>query len=137
MTFQMPDPAQPIRRPAGTRRRGRVLLPTLVVIGVVLVTFGLFTNFWTDWLWYTSIDYRRVFTTELTTKALLFFVFGALMAGAVAGKQIRPLGPGTFRTDTPVFVVLLIFTVVIVAALTFFPAFLLGPIVQGLTDQLF
>ncbi len=48
MTFQMPDPAQPIRRPAGTRRRGRVLLPTLVVIGVVLVTFGLFTNFWTD-----------------------------------------------------------------------------------------
>jgi K+-transporting ATPase A subunit len=26
---------------------------------------------------------------------------------------------------------------VIVAALTFFPAFLLGPVVQGLTDQLF
>jgi K+-transporting ATPase A subunit len=26
---------------------------------------------------------------------------------------------------------------VVVAALTFFPAFLLGPIVQGLTDQLF
>ena len=59
------------------------------------------------------------------------------VAGAVAGKQIRPLGPGTFRTDTPIFVVLLIFTVVIVAALTFFPAFLLGPVVQGLTDQLF
>ena len=33
--------------------------------------------------------------------------------------------------------VLLIFTVVIVAALTFFPAFLLGPIVQGLTTKLF
>ena len=33
--------------------------------------------------------------------------------------------------------VLLIFAIVIVAALTFFPAFLLGPIVQGLTDQLF
>jgi uncharacterized membrane protein (UPF0182 family) len=83
----MPDPAQPIRRPAGTRRRGRVLLPTLVVIGVVLVTFGLFTNFWTDWLWYSSIDYRRVFTTELTTKALLFLVFGVLMAAAVAGNM--------------------------------------------------
>jgi K+-transporting ATPase ATPase A chain len=59
------------------------------------------------------------------------------VAGALAGKRIRPLGPGTFRTDTPVFVVLLIFTVVIVAALTFFPAFLLGPVVQGLSDQLF
>ena len=33
--------------------------------------------------------------------------------------------------------VLLIGVIVIVAALTFFPAFLLGPIVQGLTDQLF
>ena len=74
--------------------------------------------------------------------AMLFGRFVPLVAalgvaGAVAGKQIRPLGPGTFRTDTPIFVVLLIFTVVIVAALTFFPAFLLGPVVQGLTDQLF
>ena len=74
--------------------------------------------------------------------AMLFGRFVPLVAalgvaGALAGKQIRPLGPGTFRTDTPVFVVLLIFTVVIVAALTFFPAFLLGPVVQGLTDQLF
>ena len=59
------------------------------------------------------------------------------VAGALARKRVAPLGPGTFRTDTPIFVVLLIFTIVIVAALTFFPAFLLGPIVQGLTDQLF
>ena len=74
--------------------------------------------------------------------AMLFGRFVPLVAalgvaGAVVGKQVRPLGPGTFRTDTPIFVVLLIFTVVIVAALTFFPAFLLGPVVQGLTDQLF
>ena len=48
-----------------------------------------------------------------------------------------PRRPGTFRTDTPTFVVLLIGVIVIVAASTFFPALLLGPIVQGLTDQLF
>jgi len=59
------------------------------------------------------------------------------VAGAVAPKRVAPLGPGTFRTDTVTFAVLLIATIVIVAALTFFPAFLLGPIVQGLTDQLF
>ena len=59
------------------------------------------------------------------------------VAGALAPKRVAPLGPGTFRTDTGTFVVLLIATVVVVAALTFFPAFLLGPIVQGLTDQLF
>jgi potassium-transporting ATPase potassium-binding subunit len=59
------------------------------------------------------------------------------VAGGLAAKRVAPLGPGTFRTDTGTFVVLLIATVVVVAALTFFPAFLLGPIVQGLTDQLF
>jgi potassium-transporting ATPase potassium-binding subunit len=59
------------------------------------------------------------------------------VAGALVTKRVTPLGPGTFRTDTPIFTLLLIFTIVIVAALTFFPAFLLGPIVQGLTDQLF
>ena len=59
------------------------------------------------------------------------------VAGSLATKRVAPLSAGTFRTDTPTFVVLLIGVIVIVAALTFFPALLLGPIVQGLTDQLF
>ena len=59
------------------------------------------------------------------------------VAGSLAGKRIAPPGPGTFRTDTPTFVVLLIGVVIIVGALTFFPALLLGPIVQGLTPELF
>jgi potassium-transporting ATPase potassium-binding subunit len=59
------------------------------------------------------------------------------VAGSLAGKRVAPAGAGTFRADSPTFVVLLIGVVVIVAALTFFPAFLLGPVVEGLTDQLF
>jgi K+-transporting ATPase ATPase A chain len=59
------------------------------------------------------------------------------VAGALAGKRVSPLGPGTMRTDTPTFVVLLVATVILVALLTFVPALLLGPVVQGLTDQLF
>jgi K+-transporting ATPase ATPase A chain len=59
------------------------------------------------------------------------------VAGSLATKRVAPLGPGTFRTDTPTFAVLLIFVIVIVAALTFFPALLLGPVVQALTTQLF
>jgi potassium-transporting ATPase potassium-binding subunit len=59
------------------------------------------------------------------------------VAGSLADKKIAPFGAGTFRSDSPTFVVLLIGVVVIVAALTFFPAFLLGPVVQGLTDRLF
>jgi potassium-transporting ATPase potassium-binding subunit len=59
------------------------------------------------------------------------------VAGSLATKRIAPAGLGTMRTDTPTFVFLLIGVVVLVGALTFFPALLLGPVVQGLTPQLF
>ncbi|MGH2967503.1 MAG: potassium-transporting ATPase subunit KdpA [Solirubrobacteraceae bacterium] len=59
------------------------------------------------------------------------------VAGSLAGKRISPAGPGTMRTDTPTFVFVLVSVVLIVALLTFVPALLLGPVVQGLTDQLF
>jgi potassium-transporting ATPase potassium-binding subunit len=59
------------------------------------------------------------------------------VAGSLATKRVAPFGAGTFRTDTPTFVGLLIAVIVIVGALTFFPALLLGPIVQGLTTQLY
>jgi potassium-transporting ATPase potassium-binding subunit len=59
------------------------------------------------------------------------------VAGALASKRVAPLGAGTLRTDTPTFVALLGGVVVLIGALTFFPAFLLGPVVQGMTDRLF
>jgi potassium-transporting ATPase potassium-binding subunit len=59
------------------------------------------------------------------------------IAGSLAGKRVAPAGAGTFRTDSPTFVVVLVGVVVIVALLTFVPALLLGPIVQGFTEQLF
>jgi potassium-transporting ATPase potassium-binding subunit len=59
------------------------------------------------------------------------------IAGSLVGKHVSPAGAGTFRTDSPTFVVVLVGVVVIVALLTFVPALLLGPVVQGLTDQLF
>ena len=59
------------------------------------------------------------------------------IAGSLAGKRVAPAGAGTFRTDSPTFVVVLIGVVLIVALLTFVPALLLGPVVQSLTDQLF
>jgi K+-transporting ATPase ATPase A chain len=64
-------------------------------------------------------------------------LFALAVAGALAGKKIAPAGLGTMRTDNPTFVVLLIGVIVIVGALTFFPALLLGPIVQGLTGHLY
>jgi potassium-transporting ATPase potassium-binding subunit len=59
------------------------------------------------------------------------------VAGSLASKRVAPAGLGTLRTDTPTFVGLLGGVVVLIGALTFFPAILLGPVVQGLTDRLF
>jgi K+-transporting ATPase ATPase A chain len=64
-------------------------------------------------------------------------LFVLAVAGALAGKKVSPAGLGTMRTDNPTFVFLLIGIVILVGALTFFPALLLGPVVQGLTGRLF
>lgn len=52
------------------------------------------------------------------------------IAGSLVKKNIAPASSGTFATDTPLFVVLLIGVILIVGALTFFPALNLGPIVE-------
>ena len=57
------------------------------------------------------------------------------IAGALAAKKGVPVTAGTLPTDGPLFVSLLAGTVVLVGALTFFPALALGPIVEHL--QLF
>ncbi len=64
-------------------------------------------------------------------------LFALAVAGTLAGKRVSPAGLGTMRTDNRTFVVLLIGVIVLVGALTFFPALLLGPIVQGLTGHLY
>ncbi|MGZ3712894.1 MAG: potassium-transporting ATPase subunit KdpA, partial [Bdellovibrionota bacterium] len=52
------------------------------------------------------------------------------VAGSLAQKKIHPGGEGTFPVDGPLFVALLIGTIVLVGALTFFPALSLGPIAE-------
>jgi potassium-transporting ATPase potassium-binding subunit len=54
------------------------------------------------------------------------------IAGALAAKKHVPPSAGTLPTHTPLFVVLLISTVIVVGALTFLPALALGPIVEHL-----
>jgi len=57
------------------------------------------------------------------------------VAGFLAEKRISPESAGTFPVTTPLFVVLLISVILIVGALTFFPAWSLGPIVEHLLMQ--
>lgn len=54
------------------------------------------------------------------------------IAGSLASKKFTPPGAGTLPTHTPLFVGLLVGTVILVGALTFIPALALGPIVEHL-----
>jgi K+-transporting ATPase ATPase A chain len=54
------------------------------------------------------------------------------LAGSLAGKRAVPFSSGTFKTTTPLFVLLLIGVVLIVGLLTFLPGDALGPFVEHL-----
>jgi len=60
----------------------------------------------------------------------LFIVPVLALAGSLAGKKLVPESAGSFPVSGLTFVVLLVGTVLIVGALTFFPALALGPIVE-------
>jgi potassium-transporting ATPase potassium-binding subunit len=62
----------------------------------------------------------------------LFVIPIMALAGAMVKKKVVPVSAGTFPTTGPLFVVLLIGVVLIVGALTFFPAYALGPITEQL-----
>jgi K+-transporting ATPase ATPase A chain len=55
------------------------------------------------------------------------------LAGSLAGKKRIPASIGTMATHTPMFIWLLVGTVILVGALTFIPALGLGPVVEHLT----
>jgi potassium-transporting ATPase potassium-binding subunit len=54
------------------------------------------------------------------------------IGGSLAAKKTVPASAGTFRTDGPTFVVLLVGVIGLTAGLMIFPALTLGPIVEGL-----
>ncbi len=78
-------------------------------------------------LWYnTSIGLATLFGRFLAVIPIL------AMAGSLARKKLVPASAGTFPVTTPLFTVLLISVILIVGALTFFPALSLGPILEHL-----
>ncbi|GAC1043378.1 potassium-transporting ATPase subunit KdpA [Rhizobium sp. No.120] len=62
----------------------------------------------------------------------LVIVPALAIAGSLIAKKTVPTSAGTFPTDGPLFVGLLVGTILIVGGLTFFPALALGPIVEHL-----
>lgn len=86
---------------------------------------------------FAGLDASTPFYTTLIGLAMWIGRFGVILpvlaiAGSMVTKKVASPSPGTFPTDNPLFVGLLIAVILIVGALTFFPALALGPIVEHL-----
>jgi K+-transporting ATPase ATPase A chain len=69
---------------------------------------------------------------DMLAGRMLMMIPVIALAGNLAQKKSVPPSPGTFPVNTPLFTVLLVGTVLILGALTFFPALSLGPILEHL-----
>jgi K+-transporting ATPase ATPase A chain len=91
---------------------------------------------------FAGLSVNTPFYNVINTVGLLLGRFAIIvpvlaLAGSLAAKEVVPSSAGTFRTDQPMFMGLLIGVVLIVGALTFFPAVSLGPIVEQLSHGKF
>jgi K+-transporting ATPase ATPase A chain len=89
---------------------------------------------------FAGINANTPFYNYIGAVAMLIGRFAVLLpmlaiAGSLATKTVCPPTPGTFPTDGPLFVTLLLAVVFIVGALTFLPALTLGPLVEHLLMQ--
>ena len=74
--------------------------------------------------------YNLTLGLDMLIGRFLFIIPALAIAGSLARKKIIPVTSGTLPTHSSLFVILLIGTIVIVGALTYFPALSLGPIVE-------
>lgn len=82
-----------------------------------------------------SVFYNTVLALAMLLGRFLFIIPVMAVAGSIITKKQVPQTSGTFPTTGLLFVGLLIGIILIVGALTFFPAFALGPIVEHLLMQ--
>jgi K+-transporting ATPase ATPase A chain len=79
--------------------------------------------------------YNTTLGLDMLAGRFLMIVPALVIAGILAGKKAVPPSPGTLPTTGPLFAGLLVGVIVIVGALTFFPALSLSPIVEHFLAQ--
>jgi len=80
VAFNFPGGSAPSTPSEGGERKRGALFPTIIILGVLVVAFVIFTGFYTDLLWFDSLDMSSVFTTQIYTKVGLFLAFAVVMA---------------------------------------------------------
>jgi K+-transporting ATPase ATPase A chain len=83
----------------------------------------------------TTYYYNTMFGLAMLFGRFAMLVPALALGGFLAERRVAPESAGTFSVTSPLFVVLLLGVIVIVTALTFFPALSLGPIVEHFLMQ--
>jgi K+-transporting ATPase ATPase A chain len=89
-----------------------------------------------------GITVNTPYYDSMTGAAMLLGRFAVIvpalaLAGTLARQRTRPISVGTMPTTSPMFVGLLVGVILLVGALSFFPALALGPVAEALTGRLF
>ena len=77
-----------------------------------------------------TMFYNPTLAVAMFVGRFLMMIPMLAVAGSLAGKKIVPPSAGTFPTDGPLFVGLVVGVILIVGGLTYFPSLALGPIVE-------
>jgi uncharacterized membrane protein (UPF0182 family) len=83
-------------------RRGKVTIGVVGAVLILLILADQAVDLWTDWLWFSEVDYTNVFGGLLRTKIWLFVLFGVVFAAFMGANlylafRLRPL----MRANSP------------------------------------
>lgn len=98
---------RPAARMPKLTQRSRVLIAIAAALVVLLLLGPRFVDTYVDWLWFGELGYRSVFTTQLVTRVIIFFVvailLGAVVFAALAlAYRTRPVFVPTAGPNDPI-----------------------------------
>ncbi|WP_387464697.1 potassium-transporting ATPase subunit KdpA [Photorhabdus sp. RM323S] len=118
-----------------THARAGILNPGAHGFSEVLYTLSSVAN--NNGSAFAGLNTNSVFYNLLLATTLFFGRFGVILpvlaiAGSLVVKKRQPVSNGTLPTSGPLFIGLLILTIMLIGALTFIPALILGPVIEHL-----
>ena len=75
-------------------RRAKIILSVVGILILVLIVSNSLVGIYVDWLWFGEVGFRGVFSAIIGTRAVLFVVFGLLMALMIGALMIQGIAPG-------------------------------------------
>ncbi|HXI96106.1 MAG TPA: UPF0182 family protein, partial [Candidatus Acidoferrum sp.] len=69
-------------------RRAKIILSVVGILILVLIVSNSLVGIYVDWLWFGEVGFRGVFSAIIGTRAVLFVVFGLLMALMIGGNMV-------------------------------------------------